>query len=154
MTASILAVVLGAIFSLSETTAKLAPNDAERALVVDDARAALARITRDARQATSAVVSASGYSLTVQVGGVQITYTCNVPHPTISGRSQCTRTSGSGSPVVVNHLVNVAAATPVFVQDGRYVRVRLRVATTGDRKNGHKHAVTLDDGAFVRNSAP
>ena len=154
LTASILSVVLGAIFSLTETTAKLAPNDDERALVVQEARAGLTRMTRDARQATSAVASTSGQSLTLALGGTTVTYHCGVAHPSIDGRSRCTRTQGTGTPVLVaNHLLNTSTSPP-FVVDGSYVRMRLRVAATGDRKDGHKHTVTLDDAAFVRNVTP
>ena len=154
VTASVLAVVLGAIFSLSETTAKLAPNDDERTLVVDEARSGLRQITRDARQARS-IVSISDYSLRIQESSQQVTFTCNVAHPSIPGRSRCTRQSGAGNQVViVDHLVNAAAGTPVFSRDGSFVTVRLRVATAGNRTQGHKTTVTLDDGAFVRNAAP
>ena len=155
MSASILAVVLGAIFSLSETTAKLAPNDDERALVVDEARTALVRMTRDTREASTVSVADGGYTLAVQVGGVSVTYTCNVAHPSIAGRTRCTRSQGGATAVVfADHLLNSASGSPVFTLDGNYVRVNLRVATKGVRKDGHKHTVTFDDAAYARNVTP
>ena len=155
MTASILAVVLGAIFSLSETTAKLAPNDEERTLVVEEARAALTQMTRDTREATSAVASPSGYSLTLAIRGTTVTYDCGVDHPSITGRSRCTRAVGTGTPAVVaDHLLNELNSQQPFIVNDSYVRLRLQIAATGDRKDGHKATITLDDAAFVRNAAP
>lgn len=149
--ASLLSVVLGAILALSETTAKLAPNDDERAFVIEESRTGLYGMTRELRQATQ-IVSSSDYATQVRLGTREITYTCDVPHPSIEGRSRCTRREGTGSsPVVVDHLINRARSTPVFTRDGNYVAVRLQLAAAGDRLEGHKHAVTLDDGAFVRN---
>jgi len=148
---SILAVVLTAIFSLSETTAKLAPNDDERALVLTESRAGLNGMTRALRQATGGVV-VTDYSIRVNLGSRVITYTCDVAHPTIAGRYRCTRKEGTGAAVpVVDHVLNKASGTPVFTQNGSYVRVKLLMAAAGDRAKGHKHTITLDDGVYMRN---
>jgi Tfp pilus assembly protein PilW len=149
--ASILAVVLGAILSLSETTAKLAPNDDERAFVLDEARTGLNGMTRELR-ATTAVLASSAYSISVKVGTRDITYTCDVAHPSIAGRFRCTRQEGTQpATVAVDHVLNKASGAPVFTRNGNYVSVRLQVAAAGDRVEGHKHTITLDDGFFMRN---
>lgn len=151
LVASVLAVVLGAILSLSATTAKLAPNDDERALVLEEARTGLNGMTRELREATS-VGSTSDYSFQVNLGSRVITYACNVPHPSIAGRTQCTRKEGtSAAATVVDHVLNVATGTPVFSRSGNYAAVKLRVAAAGERTEGHKHTITLEDGFFMRN---
>ena len=150
--ASLLAVVLGAILSLSETTAKIAPNDDERAHVIDESRSALRGMTGEIRTAKT-VVSSSAYALHVKVGATDVTWNCDVAHPSIAGRSRCTRKTGTGSAVVVvDHLINKDKGVPVFTRDGSYVSVHLQLAAAGDRVDGHKHAINLDDGAFVRNA--
>ena len=147
LSATILAVVLGAILSLSDTTAKIAPDDNERALLIQESRTALAGMTRELRQA-GAVTSSSSTTFAATVQGKAITYDCGVAHPSIPGRWQCTRKEDANpAAVVANHLVSTA----VFDRSGNYATVRLQVAAAGDRTAGHKHTITLNDGFFMRN---
>ena len=151
MAASILSVVLGAILSLSSATAQLAPNDEERAHQIDDARAGVYRMTRELRQARQ-FVSSSSYSITVVLTAGTVTYTCNNPHPSITGRSRCTRSLNGGTAApVIDHLTNVANNRPVFTRSGNYVAVNARVAASGDRRDGHRHTLTFEDGFYMRN---
>ena len=150
MVASLLSVVLGAILSLGETTGRLAPADDERANVMDQARTGLYSMTRELRQANS-VTSVSSYSIDVQAGGQPVNYTCNATHPTIAGRSICTRTGGGRTTTVVDHVVNQAQGTSVFARSGDFLSVTLKVAAAGDRGDGHKSTLTLDDGLYLRN---
>jgi Tfp pilus assembly protein PilW len=153
MSASLLTAVLGAVLSLGETTAKLAPADDERAAVMDQARTGMYSMTRELRQARS-LGTVSSYSITATLtSGTVVTYTCNVAHPTISGRSICRRTVGSSSTTVVDQVVNQAQSTPVFTRTGNYVTVTLKVAAAGERTvGGHNSTLTLGDGFYVRNA--
>ena len=153
ITASILAVILGAIYSLSEATSAHAPRDDERGQVIQESRTALYAATRELRQAT-AVTASSGYSFRVSIGARDITYACDVDHPTIAGQSRCTRREGTGPvTVVVDHLTNEATGTPVFVRaaGSNYAEIRFQVAAAGERREGHEHRITLHDGFYMRN---
>jgi len=148
--ASLTTVVLGAVLSLGETTSKLAPDDDERANVMDQARTGMYTITRELRQAR-AVTSVTAYSVQAQVGSASVTYTCNVAHPKVAGRSICTRESDGRTTTVVDHVLNQAQGTPVFARSGNYISVTLKVAAAGDRIDGHKSTLTLSDGLYLRN---
>ena len=149
--AAILPVILGAILSLSETTARLAPDDDERALLMDETRTGVYRMSRELRQATGNV-SISAYAASFSIGATAITYDCSAPQPGVPGRSRCTRRAGSAPAApVLGHVLNSANSTPVFARTGNYVEIRLQVAAAGDRKAGHDHTITLEDGAFMRN---
>jgi len=151
VTAVILAVVLAAILAVSDTTAKLAPRDDERALLMQETRTGLAAMSREVRQAT-AVGTVSSTSLAFSIGSRSITYACTTPQPGVTGRVRCTRREGTGAArTVLSHVLNSANNVPVFTRAGRQIGFTVQVAAAGDRVQGHKHTLTLTDGAYVRN---
>src|SRR4051794_37569071 len=60
ITAALLSVVIGAVLSLSETSAKVVPRDTERAAVMAESQVGLYRMTRELRTASS-IVSVTDY---------------------------------------------------------------------------------------------
>lgn len=151
MTAAILSVVLGAILAVSETTAKLAPDDDERALIMQEARTGVHAMSRELRHAT-AVTSVADYELSFTVGTTSVTYSCTEPQPAVAGRTRCTRRQGTDPPrYLVSHVVSQANGKRIFRQTGKHIAVEVQVAAGGDRVPGHKHTITLADGAYVRN---
>ncbi len=151
VTASLLSVVLGAILVLSDTTAQLAPNDDERALMMQETRTGVETLTKEVRQAT-AVSSVSSNAITFSIGSRTITYDCTPAQAGFTGRTRCTRQEAGGAPTTaISHVLNQANGVPVFTQTGNYVSVKVQVAAAGERLEGHKHTITLDDGAYMRN---
>lgn len=154
MTAAILSVILGAILSLSSTTVRLAPKDDERAHQMNDARAGLYRMTSELREAREPLPSTGDSVRARTETGADVTWTCGVPHPSISGRFRCTRGTTGGTAVpVIDHMTNGGSSSPVFSRspDGRYVAATVRVAAAGDRNDGHRHTITFEDAFFMRN---
>jgi prepilin-type N-terminal cleavage/methylation domain-containing protein len=163
ISASILAVVLLAILALLDTSARIAPQDQERAHAIEESQAGLYRMTRELRQAHE-VVSGDADTITVRVlprgatTPITVTWECAAAHPTDSTMRRCTRTTGAGATeVVIDRVVN-GTARPVFVYDAaptaaRYVRASVIVPARGDRKAalGHKHEIVLADGFYMRN---
>lgn len=162
ITASILSVVLLAILALLDVSARIAPQDQERAHAIQESQAGLYRMTRELRQA-HAVVGGDADTITVRVlprtgtAEITVTWDCGTPHPTESSMRRCTRTVGSGTAeVVIDRVIN--GTRPVFEYDAppttsRYVRASVIVPARGDRKaeNGHRHEIVLADGVYMRN---
>ena len=163
ISASILTVVLLAILALLDTSARIAPQDQERAHAIQDSQAGLDRMTRELRQAHE-VVSGDADTITVRVlprgatAPATITWDCGAAHPTESSMRRCTRTVGAGTAeLVIDRVVN-GSTRPVFEFDAaptaaRYVRASVIVPARGDRKEdlGHKHEIVLADGFYMRN---
>jgi len=157
--AATLAVILMAILNVSDTSQKLMPKDQERANVIDEAKTGLHGMTRELRQATAVhATSATTMEVDAPFRGVstRISYRCDQPHPTNRSWRRCMRVQGSSSRMVIDRVINGDA--PVFTyttdpQNGRitYVDVKVEVPAAGDRKDGHKHKVILDDGFYMRN---
>ena len=165
-----LIVILGATLSLVDASAKGAPRDQERVHAIRDAQTGLHRMVRELRQAYN-VMSTSPTSMevlvTVRGQTRHVQYRCDVTDPADSNRRRCVRleaAAGTGLPpvssgeVVVDRVLNGTTVAPVFTfaPDGlnpRTVDVEIRTPAKGERAEGFAHAVTLQDGFFIRNSA-
>lgn len=159
--AATLSVILIAILNVSDVAQKTVPKDQERANVISEAKTGLHGMTRELRQATAVyVTSPTTIEVDAPFRGVstRISYRCDEPHPTNSDWRRCVRVAGTNSRMVIDRVLNDDDANPVFTyttdpQNGQptYVAVRLDVPAAGDRKDGHKHKVILEDGFYMRN---
>jgi type II secretory pathway pseudopilin PulG len=168
--ASLLAIVLGAVLMLGETSQRIAPKETERAMVIREAQVGLDRMTRELREAFPAeapdiTASRAEASVPPVVGGVatRVVYDCDEPHPTEPAYTRCLRYeegaggSLSGGEVILDRVLNGAAGspTPVFVRGSApatdYVRATVEVAARGDLKDGYDHKILLEDGFYMRN---
>lgn len=160
ITASILSMVLLALFAMIDVSARIAPQDQERGHVIQEAQVGLHRMTRELRQAHR-VVSGDADTLVVEVvvGGTtrQVTYDCGTTHPTDSAYRQCTRIVGGSSEVTVDYVVNGSRAVFEYgttpATDARYVTARVFVSARGGRKQGQglRHEILYEDGFYMRN---
>lgn len=155
--AVLLVIVLGGTLNLLDTTAKVAPQEEERAQAVREAQVGLARMTRELRQATKVVTydQANGV-IKVEVndlGGVRqtVTYDCSGSSPSLTGTTACRRTQvgGSSNEVVIDRVKNNGS---MFTRIGtNFFQVRVEVPASGERAVGQKHSIVLDDGFYMRN---
>jgi type II secretory pathway pseudopilin PulG len=164
---SLLAIVLGAVLTLGETSQRIAPRESERAEVIREAQIGMDRMTRELRETYSLVsITVNKVDAWVPVlGGGQrrVAYECDVAHPTATGRTRCVRYdvavdgTKSNAQVVVDGVLNgaVDSATPVFVRGSApttdYVKTTVEVSAKGDLKNGYDHRILLEDGFYMRN---
>lgn len=160
VTASLMTVILAAVLSLGETSQKLAPRDEERAFTLRDAQVGLSGMTRELRQSyTLNSYTATSMDVLVRTGGAsrRVVYDCNQTHPTQPTMKRCSRWEiVGGNPttkVPVVPLVSAASFTyePAGTTPPWYVRMKLDIPAKGDRSNGYKHKVVLDDGFYMRN---
>ncbi len=159
LTASILAVVLGAILSLSETSQKLAPRDQEWAFTLRDGQVALHGMTRELRGTyVLNTPGATSVDATVQSNGSskRVVYDCGQPHPTDPALKQCVRYVIAGGVPGPKTLVIPQVKSASFTYEpatgpANFVRIKLQIPAAGDRADGHKHSFTLDDGIYLRN---
>jgi type II secretory pathway pseudopilin PulG len=164
---SLLAIVLGAILTLGETSQRIAPRESERAQVIRESQTGMDRMTRELRETHNLVSqSASKVDAWVPVlGGGQrrVAYECDIAHPTVTGWTRCMRydvaadgTKSNGQ-VIVDRVLNGAADStlPVFLRGSApttdYVKTTVEVAARGDLQNGYGHRILLEDGFYMRN---
>ena len=155
LVAVLLAIVLGGTLNLLDTTAKIAPQEQERAHAVREAQVGLARMTRELRQAVRVNASANPaliISVDTPVAGVRrtVTYDCTGTSPTVATTKACRRSQSGGlqNEVVIDRVTN----STVFTADGNdYFKVRIEVPASGERQQGLRHKIVLDDGFFMRN---
>lgn len=160
VTAAMLSVILSAILSLTATSEKLAPRDQEWAFTLRDSQVALHGMTRELRH-TYQLNSATSTSIdaTVQANGSakRVVYDCNQPHPTDPSLKQCVRyvingaTVGPKIPIIPAVKSAAFSYEPVGSNPPKFVRVTLRIPAAGDRKDGFRHDIVLDDGIYLRN---
>jgi hypothetical protein len=159
---SLLAIVLGAVLTLGETSQRIAPRESERAQVIREAQVGLHRMTRELRHAYDADPDPAVVSLSVTPSTVvadviapsgpraDVSYDCNQPHPTNPDYTRCLRyVNGTGGEVIVDRVLNGDAVFTFTSPD--YVRVEIEVAAAGDLKNGYAHPILLEDGFYMRN---
>ena len=144
LTCVLLIIVMGGTLSLLDTSAKIAPREQERAQAIRDAQVGLARMTRELRQATQVIsATASSVSVKVPVSGVSqtVTYTCT---------DACRRIqAGRPTEIVIARVQN---GSTVFTFDGgNYFEARIEVLARGERNEGLRHKIVLDDGFYLRN---
>jgi hypothetical protein len=139
LVASLLAVVLGAILALGETTQRIAPKETERAHVIREAQVGLHRMTRELRHAYQAptVTGASMQAHVLATSGATRTvrYDCSQAHPTDPAYTRCLRqvlsgTTWSAGEVVIDRVLNGSAVFSLTPPD--YVGARVEVAARGD----------------------
>ena len=171
--AALLALVLGAALSLSDTGGQIAEKDLERAHAIDDAQAAIAQMDRDLRTATQVISPAPGVASnsvdfiapkrptgTGSRVAERIVYRCDSPSPTKPSLRACYRYVGPPSSppggagmLVLDQLTNGTSAAPVFrpSANGRYFAVQVARSAAGSRKGGYGFSVTLNHGIYLRN---
>jgi hypothetical protein len=171
---ALLAVVLVAVLDVLDTAAQTVPRDVEWTHAVEEGRVGVARMVRELRQADTirgATPNAVDFEITRGGQARRVMYSCDVAEAG-TGRRRCTRVeaaSGAALPApatgapVVARVLNGTPEDPVFTYAPdavapRYVTVRVRVPSTGERRAGAAgaaagHAVVLSDGAFLRNRA-
>jgi hypothetical protein len=173
LVATLLAIVLGAILALGETTQRIAPRDTERAHVIREAQVGLHSMTRQLREAADmtdpphTAATASTLDVTLRDGS-RYSFECNVAHPTQTGYNRCVRfpvvegvKQTDQGMVLIDRVLNGPAGTgstnPIFQYETNlagivtYVRVAIHVPAKGDLAEGHDHDVVLDDGVYMRN---
>ena len=154
--------VLFALLSLLDTAAQTAPRDEERANAIREGQAGLHVMTRELRQATK-VWTPGKTKIYINLGDdTHVYYDCDAVHPDDSTQRQCLRWEaaiGSELPldqpgqVVVDRRVagDVFTYSPNLVNP-TFVKVEIQVPQAGDRKNGYKANLVLDDGIYLRNT--
>lgn len=171
---AIVPVVLLALLSALDTTAKVAPRTIEYAGAVGDTGNGLSRAIQEIRQATR-VIATTPNSMTfmTSAGGVdtQVSISCSVTstfaQPDGTALRRCVRTfapAGSALPspgagqILVDRVVNGTAEDPVFeftpnAISPTYVRMLVRVPPRGEGHDGARaHPITIDDGTLLRNA--
>jgi type II secretory pathway pseudopilin PulG len=170
---SLLAIVLGAILALGETTQRIAPRDTERAHVIREAQVGLHGMTRQLREAADmttpphGAATASTLDVTLR-DGTRYSFECDEPHPTQAGYNRCVRFPVVGGVkqtengmVLIDRVLNGPAGTgatnPIFEYETNiagivtYVHVAIHVPAKGDLAQGHDYDVVLEDGVYMRN---
>jgi prepilin-type N-terminal cleavage/methylation domain-containing protein len=166
---TMLPIVLGATLMALDTGAKIAPKTIEYGNAVRGADAGVSRMVRELRQSYR-IVGATPNAITFDgvYKGVdqRVSYQCDVDEPGGRDLRRCVRVAvaqGGTLPalstgtVVVDQLVNGTLADPVFDLmpdpiNPNYVGVRALVASNGERKDGLRHAITITNGALLRNN--
>jgi hypothetical protein len=154
--------VLGALLGLLDAAGHAAPRDQERAVAIRDGQAGLHRMTRELRVANK-VWTPGTRQIYVNIGDDKhVLYDCDVVHPTSPTQRQCLRWEaaiGSELPLDSPGEVVVARRMPgdVFTYapnlvNPTYVKVRLLVPQSGERANGYKANLVLEDGFYLRNT--
>lgn len=162
----LLIIVLGATLSLLDTTAKIAPQDNERAIAVREAQVGLGGMVRELRQAHEVnSISASEMDVRVPlVGGElrRVEYVCSAPSLTKDNTYRCRRdlwnaagTAVEQSSTAVDRLLVQNVFDPQTDAEGNvvFVEARIEVPASGGRQQGLDHKIVLDDGFFLRNVA-
>jgi prepilin-type N-terminal cleavage/methylation domain-containing protein len=160
-----LAVILAAILGLADVASKLAPQERERVHAMRDAEVALAKMTRELREAHAISVTSWKATATLLKDGATITvvYDCSGAVDA-DGLRKCDRTqtggSGAGTQQAIARVAN-PSSRPVFSATNRndgsgqpwttYVKARLEVPSRGERSVGGKSKVVFEDGVYLRN---
>ena len=171
---SLLAIVLGAAFSMLDTGSKVARKDIERAHAIEEVENGVARMDRELRTATQVFspVAGSGNLIDFEArvrppgGGTRVlrrvAYQCSVVSPTDPTHRACLRyegppgsTPGGAGQLVVDHVVNGTPTAPVFTTNGAspptYVSIQLRRSAAGALKDGYDYAIRVEHGVHLRN---
>jgi hypothetical protein len=159
-------IVMGAILSVLETTAKQAPKDQERALAISEAQAGLHTMTRELRQAYK-VLDAQPKSMYVLIArstppDKHVKYDCDVPHPVVPAYRRCVRwqalvgqelpLSQPGQVVIDRGLSEVNFSYDPSPLNPTYARVHIKVPQKGERSDGFASSFVLEDGFYLRNT--
>ena len=158
---TLLAIVLGALLSVIESTTRISTEDQERAHAIRDVQVELDGLVREARQAFRVNPSTAGrLDVSVHRAGQtkRVVFDCTVAHPTLPGTRRCMRqevlADGSLTPgkVAVDRIRNttVFTYTPATGPTD-HVAVTVEAPASGERREGFRHLIRLYDGFAVRN---
>lgn len=170
MSVALLAVVLGAVLSLSDAGGRIAKRDLIRADAIEQVQVGLARMDRELRTATQVITPTSTdptdaveFIARVRPSGGgpralrRVRYQCDALSPTVGTLRACYRYEGSptASPggagqLVIDHLV---AGPPVFKADASpptYFSIHIRRAAGSGSPDGYDYAITHDHGVYLR----
>jgi hypothetical protein len=154
--------VLGALLGLLDAAGHAAPRDQERAIAIRDGQSGLHRMTRELRQANK-VWTPGKAQIYVNIGDDKhVLYDCDAVHPDDPTQRRCLRWEAAigselalGEPgeVVVERRVpgDVFTYAPNLVNP-TYVKARILVPQSGERPNGYRANLVLDDGFYLRNT--
>lgn len=154
--------VLFALMNLLDFAVKTAPRDEERANSIREGQSGLHIMTRELRQANK-VWTPGRTTIYVNIGDDKhVLYDCDVVHPEDPSERQCVRWEapiGSELPlsqpghVVVDRRLpgDVFTYQPNLVNP-TYVKVSVRVPQAGERADGYRMNLVLDDGFYLRNT--
>jgi type II secretory pathway pseudopilin PulG len=168
-------VVLGVTVVLLGTSQRVQARDTERALVMQEGRAGLARMAREIRQASNieeAGAKASSIDFFATLGGtsLEIKFDCNVAQ---SGTTytKCVRYAaeqgkalpGTGTTIATDLLngskvFEYFSGTTATTTKPDVVTLKLELPSAGTlkqiNKGGYKSALVLENAAFMRNLLP
>jgi prepilin-type N-terminal cleavage/methylation domain-containing protein len=164
---SIFVVLLFAILQLLDTTTAVAPKDTERNDALHEAQVGVHRMVRELRQANDLNGQPTASRMNARVPAVDgpdryVLIDCAQPSPRVTGLNACRRitapvsgpvpTDASAGEVIVDRVIdpNVFSYSP-DATGPRFVRLKVQVPASGERKTGYGHRLTLDDGFFLRN---
>jgi type II secretory pathway pseudopilin PulG len=155
--------VMAAILSLVGNAGEQQPKDQERAIVIREAQSGLDRMDRELRQAYK-VLDAQPKSMYVLIGratppDLHVRYDCGVVDPKNSAYTRCLRwqapvgqpLSAGSSEVVVRRVSSVLFNYSPGPLNPKYVKTRLAVPQTGERKGGYRMDFVLNGGFYLRN---
>ena len=154
--------VLVALLGLLDAAGQAAPRDQERAVAIRDGQSGVHRMTRELRQANK-VWTPGKAQIYVNIGDDRhVLYDCDAVHPDDPTQRQCLRWEAAiGSEleldapgeVVVERRVpgDIFTYQPNLVNP-TYVEVHIEVPQSGERPDGYKANLVLDDGFYLRNT--
>lgn len=166
--AGLLALVLGVLLQPMALSERIETRDVKYNEAQQSARVGLDSMVAQIRQATSFAPSANAVVINVTLAGTPLTveYECDISQPGSSQYHECLRTQvaqGGTLPaittgsIVLQNLLNGTYAAPVFTwgpdpNAPYYMTATIQVpASGGNSYLGLTHAITLSDGALMRN---
>ena len=176
VTVIMLVVILGAASTVLVGVQRQSPNDVERARMIGQGEAGLARMDRELRggyaPSGTPLPTTSGNTMDVLVGSQRVRYDCTVSSTAYPGYKQCVRYASTTltSPPSSNGLIVIdgvsndevstdSGYTPVFTPNSSttptYYTVEIQVPAKGQRTGTigtYTYNVTLTDGLYMRNT--
>lgn len=159
---ALMSVVMLALLALLDSAIQTAPRDEERANSIREGQAGLYVMTRELRQANK-VWTPGKTQIYVNIGDDKhVLYDCGVVHPEDETQRQCLRWEAAigselplGDPgqVVVERRMpgDVFTYAPSLINP-TYVKVHIQLPQSGDRADGYRANLVLDDGFYLRNT--
>jgi type II secretory pathway pseudopilin PulG len=154
--------VLTALLGLLDAAGQAAPRDQERATAIRAGQSGLHRMTRELRQANK-VWTPGKAQIYVNIGDDKhVLYDCDAVHPDDPSQRQCLRWEAAiGSELELDEpgevVVERRAPGDVFTYapnlvNPTYVEVHVEVPQSGERPDGYKSNLVLNDGFYLRNT--
>ena len=154
--------VLFSLFSLLDSASQTAPRDEERANSIREGQGGLHVMTRELRQANK-VWTPGKTQIYINLGDdTHVYYDCDVVHPDDADYRQCLRWEAAigselpldepGQVVVERRLPGDVFAYQPNLVNPTFVSVAIKVPQGGERSDGYKANLVLDDGFYLRNT--